>query len=45
MEPPRRGRHARYRLALATAIVLLILVSGVVTVFAAPLAVHGIAAA
>jgi Zn-dependent protease with chaperone function len=45
MEPPRRGRHARYGLALATAIVLLVLVSGLVTVFAGPLAAHGIAAA
>ncbi len=45
MEPPRRGRHARYGLALATAIVLVVLVSGLVTVFAGPLAAHGIAAA
>lgn len=44
MEPPRRARHARYGLALAAAIVLLALVSGLVTVLAGPLAAHGIAA-
>jgi beta-lactamase regulating signal transducer with metallopeptidase domain len=45
MEPPRRGRHARYGLALAAAVVLLVVVSGGLTVFAGPLAAHGIAAA
>jgi Zn-dependent protease with chaperone function len=44
MEPPRWARHARYGLALAAAIVLLALVSGLVTMFAGSLAAHGIAA-
>jgi F0F1-type ATP synthase membrane subunit c/vacuolar-type H+-ATPase subunit K len=42
MEPPRRARQARYRVALITAIVLLALVSGLIATFAAPLATHGI---
>jgi beta-lactamase regulating signal transducer with metallopeptidase domain len=45
MEPPGRARHARYGLALTAAIVLLAVASGLVTVFAGPLAAHGIAAA
>jgi Zn-dependent protease with chaperone function len=44
LEPPRRARQARYRVALITAIFLLALVSGLIATFAAPLATHGITA-
>jgi hypothetical protein len=39
LDPPRRGRHARYGLALVTVMLLLAAVSGVVIAFAGPLAV------
>jgi Zn-dependent protease with chaperone function len=42
LEPAPRARHARNRLALATVILLLALVSGLVTRFAGPLAAHGL---
>jgi hypothetical protein len=38
LDPPRRGRHARYCLALSTVLVLLATASGLVTTFAGPLA-------
>jgi Zn-dependent protease with chaperone function len=38
LEPPRRGRHARYGAALITVMLLLAGASGLVTVFAGPLA-------
>ena len=38
LDPPRRGRHARYCLALSTVMVLLATASGLVTTFAGPLA-------
>jgi Zn-dependent protease with chaperone function len=38
LDPPRRGRHARYGLALATVMLLLAAVSGLVIAFAGPLA-------
>ena len=38
LDPPRRGRRARYCLALSTVMLLLATVSGLVTTFAAPLA-------
>jgi beta-lactamase regulating signal transducer with metallopeptidase domain len=38
LEPPRRGRHACYGLALITVMLLLAVASGLVTVFAGPLA-------
>jgi Zn-dependent protease with chaperone function len=39
LDPPRRGRHARYGLALVTVMLLLAAVSGLVIAFAGPLAV------
>jgi len=42
LEPAPRARNARNRLALATVILLLALVSGLVTRFAGPLAAHGL---
>jgi len=38
LDPPRRGRHARYGLALITVILLLAAMSGLVIAFAGPLA-------
>jgi Zn-dependent protease with chaperone function len=38
LDPPRRGRHARYGLALVTVMLLLAAVSGLVIAFAEPLA-------
>jgi len=38
LDPPRRGRHARYGLALVTLMLLLAAVSGLVIAFAGPLA-------
>jgi Zn-dependent protease with chaperone function len=38
LDPPRRGRHARYGLALVTVMLLLAAVSGLVIAFAGPLA-------
>jgi Zn-dependent protease with chaperone function len=38
LDPPRRGRHARYGLALAAVMLLLTSVSGLVVAFAGPLA-------
>jgi hypothetical protein len=38
LDPPRRGRHARYCLALSTVTALLATASGLVTTFAGPLA-------
>ena len=45
METPSRGRHAWYGLGLTAAVILLVLVSGLLSVFAGPLAAHGVAAA
>lgn len=42
LEPPRRGRRARYCVALTTVMVLLGTASGLVTAFAVPLAGHGL---
>jgi Zn-dependent protease with chaperone function len=38
LDPPRRGRRARYCLALSTVMVLLAAASGLITTFARPLA-------
>jgi hypothetical protein len=40
LDPPRPGRHARYGLALVSMTLLLATVSGLVSVFAGPLAAH-----
>jgi Zn-dependent protease with chaperone function len=40
LDPPRPGRHARYGLALVSMTLLLATASGLVTVFAGPLAAH-----
>jgi Zn-dependent protease with chaperone function len=40
LHPPRRGRHARYAAALACLTILLASASGLVTVFAGPIAGH-----
>jgi Zn-dependent protease with chaperone function len=45
MDPPRRACRVRYGLALAAAIVVLAVVSGLVAAVAGPLAAHGVAAA
>jgi hypothetical protein len=42
LEPPRRACHARYGLALISAMLLLAVTSGLVARFAGPLAAHGI---
>jgi hypothetical protein len=43
LDPPRRGRHARYGLALAAVTLLLVTASVLVTAFAGPLAGHAAA--
>ena len=45
LEVPRRARQARYGLALAAVMLLLALLPGLLTAFAAPLAAHGLALA
>jgi Zn-dependent protease with chaperone function len=42
LDPPRRGRHARYCLALSTVMVLLATASGLVATFAGPLAAYAL---
>jgi Zn-dependent protease with chaperone function len=42
LEPPRRGRRARYGAALVTVTLLLALLSGLAAAFAGPLAAHGL---
>jgi Zn-dependent protease with chaperone function len=43
LEVPRRTRQARYGLALTAVTLLLVLLPGLLTAFAAPLAAHGVA--
>jgi beta-lactamase regulating signal transducer with metallopeptidase domain len=45
IEVPRRARRARYGLALTAVVLLLALLPGALTAFAAPLAAHGLALA